>query len=203
MTKEKEIKVTGGEDEPEETPAVEESGAEEVRDETAAAEKASAAAEEELSEEEKLRRKVAELDDRLLRTMADFDNYKKRTARQYDDIIRSANAKVLGDFLEIVDNFERALQHGDDNTDFKAFRKGVELIFGQMRDLLERYDVKPIEAVGQPFDPNRHEALMQVASDEYDEGLVAMEINKGYMQGDRVIRYSKVAVSTGAEKDKV
>ena len=202
MTKEKEIKVTGGEDEPEETPAVEESGAEEVRDETAAAEKASAAAEEELSEEEKLRRKVAELDDRLLRTMADFDNYKKRTARQYDDIIRSANAKVLGDFLEIVDNFERALQHGDDNTDFKAFRKGVELIFGQMRDLLERYDVKPIEAVGQPFDPNRHEALMQVASDEYDEGLVAMEINKGYMQGDRVIRYSKVAVSTGAEKDK-
>jgi len=103
--------------------------------------------------------------------------------------------------LEIIDNFERALQHDDDKTDFKAFRKGVELILGQMRDLLDRYDIKPIEAVGQTFDPNRHEALMQVASEDYDEGLVAMEINKGYMQGDRVIRYSKVAVSTGAKKE--
>ncbi|MFZ5980599.1 MAG: nucleotide exchange factor GrpE [Candidatus Zixiibacteriota bacterium] len=209
MSKEKEIKATGADNVSEETPDTETNVEEEMREAAPEIENEEKnekepvpAVEEELSEEEKLSRRVTELEDRLLRTMADFDNYKKRTARQFDEIIRAANARVLGEFLEIVDNFERALQHGDESTDFQAFRKGVELILGQMRDLLVRYDIKPIEAVGQPFDPNRHEALMKVVSDEYDEGLVAMEISKGYMQGDRVIRYSKVAVSSGAEKEK-
>jgi len=158
--------------------------------------------EKELTEEEQLRNRVAELEDKLLRTMADFDNYKKRTARQFDDIISAANEKLLVALLEIVDNFERALEHDGDKIDFKAYRKGTELIFNQMKDFLERHDVKPIKAVGRPFDPNHHEAMMQVPSEKYDEGTVAMEMTKGYMLGDRVIRFSKVAVSAGKIKDK-
>lgn len=157
----------------------------------------SVAVEPELCEEEKLRRQVAELEDRLLRTSAEFDNYKKRMARQYEDIIRSANDSLIMELLEIIDNFERALNHKDDNTSLEAFRQGTELIFNQMVNLLNKYDIQPIEAVGQPFDPNLHHAMLQVDTDEYEENIVALEMAKGYRQGQRVIRHSKVGVSTG------
>ena len=75
------------------------------------------------------------------------------------------------------------------------------MIFSQLNDLLSRYDVRPIEAIGKPFDPSLHEALMQVDSDEYDEGIVALEIGKGYRAGDRVLRYAKVGVSRGKSRD--
>jgi len=149
------------------------------------------------SEEEKLKKRIEELEDKLLRTAADFDNYKKRMARQFDEILRSANDKVLIELLEVVDNFERALQHDNDDADFEALRKGTELIFNQLTSLLNKYDVTPIEAVGKSFDPNLHEALMQIDSDEYPEGVVAVEMSKGYKRGDRVIRHSKVGVSKG------
>ncbi|MDD3731231.1 MAG: nucleotide exchange factor GrpE [candidate division Zixibacteria bacterium] len=174
-----------------------------VQPESAAAsgsEEVPAEPEKALSEEEKLKNRVAELEDRLLRSLADFDNYKKRTVRQFEDIIRSANDKLLIEILEIVDNFERALSHDHDKTDFKAFRKGTELIYNQIMGLLKKYDVEPVNAVGQPFDPGRHEAMMQVESDKYPEGVVAMEISKGYRQGNRILRYSKVAVSSGKKK---
>ena len=151
--------------------------------------------EEELTPEEKLERQAAETADKLLRVMAEFDNYKKRQARQYDDLVRSANNRLLSEILEIVDNFERALEHANGQTDLDSFRQGTQLIYNQMKDLLARHGVEPIEALGKPFDPNLHEAMMQVESDEYDEGTVAMEISKGYRQGDRVLRHSKVGVS--------
>ena len=153
----------------------------------------------EVSEEERLRARVAELEDRLLRAAADFDNYKKRQARMYEEMIRNGNDRVLADLLEIVDNFERAIEHasstGDNGND--AVRKGAELILTQMKDLLARYDVTPIESLGKPFDPNLHEALMQVESNDYDEGVIALEINRGYKRGDRVIRHARVGVSSG------
>ena len=127
--------------------------------------------------------------------MADFDNYKKRQARLYDDLRRTANDGLLADVLDIVDNFERALEHANGQTDIDAFREGTQLIYNQMRDLMNRYKVEPIEALGKPFDPNLHEAMMKVPTDEYDEGIVAMEINRGYKHGDRVLRHSKVGVA--------
>ncbi len=151
----------------------------------------------ELSEEEKLQARVDDLEDKLLRTMADFDNYKKRVANQYEELIRSANDRLIGEVLEVVDNLERALQHSNDETDQETVRQGTEMIFNQMRDLLERYDVKAIDAIGKPFDPHYHEALMQIESEEYDKGIVALEIKKGYTIGRRVIRHSKVGVSSG------
>lgn len=142
--------------------------------------------------------KLAKLEDRLLRTVAEFDNYKKRTANQFEQMIRSANEKLLLELLEVVDNFERALQHNNSDTESDSLRQGTELIYNQLLGILTKYNVTPIESVGQPFDPNLHEAMMQTPSAEYDEGLVAMEIGKGYMLGDRVLRHAKVAVSTGA-----
>ena len=159
------------------------------------------AEEEELCEEEKLRRQVAELEDHHLRAAADFENYKKRTARQFESIIRSAGDKILIELLDVVDSFERALQHKNGNSDVSALSEGMELIYNQMTTLLARYDVQPIEAVGKPFDPNLHEALIQVASDEHPEGTVAVEISKGYRLAGRVIRHSKVGVSKGAAKE--
>lgn len=161
-----------------------------------------ASEEEELCEEDRLRRQVEQLEDKLLRTAADFENYKKRIARQYQDMARATSEAILVELLEVVDNFERALNHSDDNTDFDAFHKGTELILNQMLNLLKKYDVTAIDAVGKPFDPNLHEAMMQVDSDEFDEGVVAMEMTRGYQQGQRVIRHSKVGVSTG-KKNKV
>ena len=149
------------------------------------------AKEEILTEEEQLKNQVEELNDKLLRTAAEFDNYKKRIARQYEEIINSANDRIIIDLLEIVDNFERALKHDNNNSDLESFRKGIDLISNQFKDLLISYNVTPIEALGKPFDPNLHEAFMQVASDKYDEGLVAVEITKGYKMGNRILRHSK------------
>ncbi|MEA3296403.1 MAG: nucleotide exchange factor GrpE [candidate division Zixibacteria bacterium] len=153
--------------------------------------------EQEISEEEKLKAKVAELEDRLLRAGADYDNFKKRMARQFEEIIRSANDRLLTELLEVVDNFERALAHNNNNTDTDSLRQGMELIYTQLNGLLSKYDVEPIEAVGVTFDPNFHEALMQVDSDEHPEGAVAVEVSKGYKLAGRVIRHSKVGVSKG------
>ncbi len=150
-----------------------------------------------LTEEERLAARVAELEDKLLRTAADFDNYKKRMARNYEEMMRSATDSILHEFLDIVDNFERALQHATEDSGDGAFRQGARLILNQMKELLRKHNVEPIEAVGQPFNPDLHEALMQVDSDEYEEGVVAVEINKGYRQGNRVLRHAKVGVSKG------
>ena len=154
----------------------------------------------ELSEEEKLTNRVAELEDKLLRSAAEFDNYKKRIARSYDDMIRSARDRIFSELLDIIDNFERALNI-DEKASFESLQEGTRLIFNQMTGLLEKHNIRPIEALGKTFDPNLHEALMQIPSEEYDEGIVALEISKGYSQDKRVIRHSKVGVSSGVAKD--
>ncbi|HWR83583.1 MAG TPA: nucleotide exchange factor GrpE [Candidatus Deferrimicrobium sp.] len=152
-------------------------------------------------EEDRLRSRVKELEDQFLRTAADFDNYKKRMARQFEEILQAANDRILIELLDVIDNFERALAHANENTEAKSLRGGVELIANQMTGLLSRYDVTPIEAVGKPFDPNLHEALIQVESEEYPAGAVALEMIRGYRRGSRVIRHSKVGVSTGKKEN--
>jgi molecular chaperone GrpE len=148
-------------------------------------------------EGQRLQARIEELEDQLLRVAADFENYRKRTARQYEQQVKLANERVLGDLLEIVDNLERALSAENGQSAPASFRKGVELIFIQLTTLLAKYDVTPIEAVGKPFDPTYHEAVMQVESEEHAEGVVALELSKGYMLGDKVLRHSKVGVSRG------
>jgi molecular chaperone GrpE len=140
-----------------------------------------------------LRRERDALQDRLLRTAAEFDNYRKRIDRERRELAEFAAADVLTDLLPIVDNLERALQApaaGDD-----AFRKGVELIHKQMLDLLRKRGVRPIEAHGQPFDPNFHQAVVHEASDEHAEGEVMQELQRGYLLGERLLRPAMVKVA--------
>ncbi len=142
-------------------------------------------------------KRVAELEDRLLRTMAEFDNYRKRNARLTEDLIKSANDKLLQELLEIADNFERALQHASTDANEASLREGLTLIYNQLLAVFARYGVTPIEAVGQKFDPEIHDAMLQVPTNEYAEGIVATEMLKGYRRGEQVLRHSKVGVSTG------
>lgn len=177
--------------------AAQESPTEEVED-AGTAEEVEAEPEPELTAEEKHAAQVAELEDRLLRNAADFENYKKRAARRFEEIVRGANDQIVLQLLEVVDNFDRALGQSNEKADLETHRQGMRLIYEQLTGLLSKRGVTPIEAVGKPFDPNLHEAVMQIESDEHPEGTVAMEISKGYRQGERVLRHAKVGVSKGS-----
>jgi molecular chaperone GrpE len=140
-----------------------------------------------------LRREKEALQDRLLRTAAEFDNYRKRVERERRDLAQYAGADILTDLLPIVDDLERALQApaGDAET----YRRGVDLIHKQMLNLLQKRGVKPIEAVGTPFDPRFHEAVMHEVSDAHGEGEVMAELRKGYTLGERLLRPAAVKVA--------
>lgn len=138
--------------------------------------------------------------ERYLRLAADFDNYKKRTAREFGEIVKGANTRLLQELIEIKDNFERALKGESSQGDTNAYRKGVELIYSQLTALLERENVKSVEAVGQPFNPNLHEAMLQQESDQYQEGIVCKELQKGYQLNGKVLRHARVIVSSGKKK---
>ncbi len=145
--------------------------------------------------------KIKELDDRYLRLAAEFDNFKKRTARQYQDIVKSSNEALLTQMFEVIDNFERALAAADTSSDFESLKSGTKLIYQNMMDILKKQGVEPIESVGKEFDPNLHEAMMQVESDEHPEGVVVQEMNRGYKLNDRVLRFARVVVSKGKEEE--
>lgn len=155
----------------------------------------------ELSEEEKLKNRIVELEDKIARKSAEFENYKKRTARQYDDMIKFANEKTISDILDVVSDFDRALSHEDSNVTLESFTEGIKMIHNKLHAIIDKYDVKPIEAIGKQFDPNLHEALMHVESNEFDEGIVAFEMNKGYTMGGKVIRHSRVGVAKPKEQN--
>lgn len=141
-----------------------------------------------------LRREKEALQDRLLRTAAEFDNYRKRIDRERRDQADAAIADALEDLLPIMDNLERALQApAGDAVD--AFRKGVELIHQQMADLLRKRGVKPIEVVGADFDPRFHQAVVHEVSSDHREGEVMQELQRGYMLGDRLLRPAMVKVA--------
>ncbi|NIM99745.1 MAG: nucleotide exchange factor GrpE [candidate division Zixibacteria bacterium] len=144
--------------------------------------------------------KAKELEDRLLRLAAEYDNYRKRTAREFETICRNANENLILKFLETLDNFERALESAKSSNDYDNFHKGVELIYTHLKELLEKEGLKEIEAVCKPFDPNYHEAVTQCESEEHDEGVVVDEVCKGYMLNDKLLRPSKVVVSKAKPK---
>ena len=146
---------------------------------------------------ELLKQKLNDAEDRMLRVAAEYENYRKRMARQQEELIKSANDRLFGELIEVVDNFERALQHAKEESNASAILAGTEMIYNQLISLLTKNGVNPIDALGKPFDPQLHEAMMQVDSDKYSDGIVAVELGKGYQQGNRVIRHSKVGVSRG------
>ena len=141
-----------------------------------------------------LQREKDALQDRLLRTAAEFDNYRKRMDRERRDLSEYAAADVLKDLLPILDNFERALA-APATAETDAFRKGIELIHKQMLDLLKKRGVKPIEALGTDFDPNFHQAVIHEPSPDHREGEVMAELQRGYLLGDRLLRPAMVKVA--------
>ena len=144
---------------------------------------------------EELRRERDAVQDRLLRTAAEFDNYRKRMDRERRDLADYTSADVVTELLPIIDNLERALQAPAQDD---PLRKGVELIHKQMLEILRRRGVTPIEALGADFDPNVHEAVTQEESAQHREGEVMEELQRGYKVGDRLLRPAMVKVATRA-----
>ena len=140
-----------------------------------------------------------ELEDRLLRLAAEFDNYRKRTAREFENIIKNANENLLLDLTDILNNFSRALQSSPNNQDASGFKSGVELIYNQMKSLLNKEGLEEIKAKGEKFDPALHEAVLQLESDQA-EGTILEEITKGFKLNSKVIRHSQVVVAKRKEE---
>lgn len=143
---------------------------------------------------EDLRRERDDYYDRWLRKTAEFDNYRKRVERERRDQADQSVIDLLQELLLVVDDFDRALTV-DPGTDSAAYRKGVELIHAKLHDLLKKYRVTPIEAVGADFDPNVHQAVVHEESPEHREGQVTGELRRGYMMGDRLLRPAMVKVA--------
>ncbi|MBQ0017806.1 MAG: nucleotide exchange factor GrpE [Clostridiales bacterium] len=132
--------------------------------------------------------------ERYMRLMAEFQNFKKRAAKEKSDIHAYANEKIVNDLLPVLDNFERALE-ASPADDAEAYAKGMSLIFEQMKTALGNAGVKEIEALGETFDPNLHNAVMMEESEEHESGKVSKVLQKGYTINDKVVRPSMVAVS--------
>jgi molecular chaperone GrpE len=133
--------------------------------------------------------------DRWLRAVAELENYKKRMAKEKLDLSKYANEQLIKEILPIVDNLERAIKHSNNQKGSKALDDGVKMTAKQLITVLEKFGIKQIEALNEPFDPNFHEAIMQLESQEHEENIVVRELEKGYLLHDRLIRPAKVAIS--------
>ncbi|MCM1183260.1 MAG: nucleotide exchange factor GrpE [Roseburia sp.] len=142
----------------------------------------------------KLQEKIDELEDRVKRQMAEFDNFRKRTEKEKNAMFETGAKSVVEKILPVVDNFERGLAGLTEEELKQPFAEGMNMVYKQLITELEKLDVKPIEAVGCEFDPELHNAVMQVESEEYESGIVAQELQKGYTYRDSVVRHSMVAV---------
>lgn len=147
--------------------------------------------------QEALKEKIDELEDRARRQMAEFDNFRKRTEKEKSAMFETGAKSVIEKILPIVDNFERGLASVPEEEKGSAFEQGMEMIYKQLMTELDAIDVKPIEAVGQEFNPELHNAVMQVESEEYEAGMIAQELQKGYTYRGSVVRHSMVAVVQG------
>lgn len=158
--------------------------------------------EETLSEIDKLKNELSEKDkiieeqkNKLLRALADFDNYKKRVAIERDEIIRFSNEALITSLLPIIDGFERAILSAEKTNSHEELIKGLALIKKQLEDALKKFGVTVIEALGKPFDPALHEAVINKKDETKEDGIVLEELQKGYMLHGKVIRHSMVIVN--------
>lgn len=154
--------------------------------------------EELLSQEEKWVAEVAELKEKYLRLYSDFENFRKRTAKERIDLIKTASEEVLKELIPVVDDFERAFKAGEQEVDAQKIREGNQLIFHKLIKILESQGLKSMEnLIGNPFNPDTQEAITQIpAPSEEMKGSVIDVVEKGYMLGDKVVRFAKVV--TGA-----
>ncbi len=141
-----------------------------------------------------LKEKIEELEDRVKRQMAEFENFRKRTEKEKTAMFETGAKSVIEKILPVVDNFERGLAAIPEEDKGAPFAEGMEMIYKQLISELEKMDVKPIPAVGEEFNPDFHNAVMQVESEEYESGIIAQELQKGYTYRDSVVRHSMVAV---------
>lgn len=141
-----------------------------------------------------LKEKIEELEDRVKRQMAEFENFRKRTDKEKTAMFETGARSVIEKILPVVDNFERGLATVPEEDKGTPFAEGMEMIYKQLLTELEKMEVKPIPAVGEEFDPNFHNAVMQVESEEFESGVIAQELQKGYTYRDSVVRHSMVAV---------
>lgn len=141
--------------------------------------------------------KIAELNDRIVRQMAEFDNFRKRTDKEKSEMFSNGEKVVIEAILPVIDNFERAfdMAEGAGAEQKDPFMEGMEKVYRQLMDELEKLGVRPIEALGTDFDPNIHNAVMQEETEEYGSGKVCKELQKGYMLNDSVVRHSMVSVA--------
>ena len=143
----------------------------------------------------KLQDRVDELEDRVKRQMAEFENFRKRTDKEKTAMFETGAKSVIEKILPVVDNFERGLAGLSEEEKKQPFAEGMAMVYKQLMTELDKLEVKPIEAVGCEFDPNLHNAVMQVESDEYESGIIAQELQKGYTYRDTVVRHSMVKVA--------
>lgn len=142
-----------------------------------------------------LQDKLDDMTDKYKRQLAEFENFRNRTEKEKSQMFDAGAGNVLTKILPVVDNFERGLAAVPEDKKDDSLVQGFDMIYKQLLKTLEDMDVKPIEALGKEFNPNLHNAVMQVESDEYEEGIVAQELQKGYTYHDTVIRHSMVAVA--------
>ncbi len=143
---------------------------------------------------EKLEEKLAELEDKRVRQLAEFENFRKRSEKEKSQMFEIGAKSVVEKMLPVIDNFERGLQAVPEEEKETPFVQGVELVYKQLLTAFEELGVKPIEAVGKEFDPNLHNAVMMVDDEELESGTVAEEMQKGYLYRDSVVRHSMVKV---------
>ena len=138
--------------------------------------------------------------ERFLRSCADLENFKKRAAREKEEFVRFAKEGLIRELLPTLDNLERAVEHSKATLDFSGLVEGVELTVKQFLQCLDNFGVKPVKAAGERFDPNIHEAIMQVDEGDYDTDTVVCEHQKGYLLNERLLRPCLVTVAKGRKK---
>lgn len=163
---------------------------EEIKEEKASEE---TAAEEASSKEAELEKELAAAKEAHIRTLAEYDNYRKRTAKEKESIYGDAKADCMKSLLGVLDNFDRAL--GVDSSDFESYKKGVEMIYQNFCEILKNLGVEAFGEKGEEFDPNFHNGVMHVEDEELGENVIAEVFSKGYKIGDRVLRPAMVKVA--------
>ena len=165
--------------------------------------KAQAGKENDLLEKIKAKEKeAADNYDKYLRVAAELENYRKRAVREKSEAIKYGNENLLRDLLPMVDSLDRALEHASSSSDFKAFTEGLKLIQNQLACYLDKYGVTKVDCIDKDFDPNVHEAMLQVESPHHGDNRVVCEFEKGYMLNGRLLRPARVSVCKRSDKEK-
>lgn len=154
------------------------------------------------TEIEQLQQQVDELNDRYLRQAAEFDNFKRRNARERMELIQTAGRDVITDLLDVLDDTERAQKQMEATDDVQQIKQGVQLVFTKLRNTLSAKGLKPMDAVGKEFNPDLHEAVTEIDAGEDMKGKVVAEIQKGYYLNDKIIRFAKVVVGRWAKANR-